>query len=293
MKRWLVLFVCGAVLSAYLGKPLRLQMKIEEDLPLPPNAEFFERWGMGLGPPAAMAYWLKLLSVVGGWTAGEGMHEKSGASSLNRIDHFTDARSRKWLVAYLDGIITLAPNFPEPYLYAGVMLYWFFDAKNEAMSFLARGVDAKIAKWEIPYYLGFFHYRANHFEEAYKYYSIAAQHPDAPHVAPLMVSLAASRSGDAKAALTMLDSLLEHLPERMEGFRYLLEADREQQAKLVKLLDAAESYAKKTGRPLEHLLDLSKQGLVSADDLKPSTGAYLVKNGTVVFDPDVPSSDQK
>jgi hypothetical protein len=272
--------VLGGAGSAWLGDSLRAKATYAESLPMPPNAQVVRHLSIGLAPAVAMGYWLKFLSTVGGWM----LENRTGVVDLRGI--FSSRERVEWMIAYLKGIVEIEPAFPEPYLYAGIVLYWNVNAKSQAAQFLERAWEAGVDKHEVPFYRGVYAFLDNDWDTAATWLERAARHPKAPAIVPLVATMALSRADRAEAGFMLLDSLAESLPSQMEPFRDLIEAEREVGLRLLRLNRAADAYEAQLGVRPYLIPQLVEAGFVTgAEATAPGGGSFFFAGPTVVFRP--------
>jgi Tfp pilus assembly protein PilF len=277
----LLLFLLAAAGSASLGDSLRTKAKFEQRLPLPPNADAIQRWGAGLAAPAAAAYWLQYLSTIGGWI----VDEEILSSDQLRDNLFGHEERGVWATHYLENIIKLAPHFPDPYLYGGIMFYWYGSDVSLARKFLEKGYAANIQKWEIPFYLGIYAYRNHEYEKAVDWLKNASLFPDVPAIVPLTATMVAAKMGQPEAGLVLLDSLLMQLPPKMEPFRALIERDREVQRQLFEINSALARFHARFGAYPQRLEELADAALLDQSQLDvTANGVLQYQDGKVTFD---------
>ena len=283
MKVLIPVVILSAVLSGWLGDRLRGESQFQEELSLPPNAAVLEHWSFGLAPAIAKGYWLQMLSNIGGWIVDGNIQ---GQSSLSAI--FTDPDHKRWLYQYLDGITRLAPDFEEPYLYAGVMFYWYGDDPALASEFLERGWDQGVKRWELPYYRGLFAFRDHEMELASKWMQRAARHPEAPAIVPAVASNFSMRAGEVGASIAILEALLATMDED-HPFYNALEVDLTTQYQIAELNTAVEAYREATGEQPYLLQQLVREGFLSPEEIVPAhPGEFMFSDARIIFVPEEP-----
>lgn len=268
MKPLAVLLLTVTLLGgAAAGDRLRAQMKTEDRLPPPPNGKLAPYLG-SLADAGAMGYWLALLSRIGGWIGGE---DQGGAVDLGKL--FAHPERRPWVHAYLTGITEWAPDFPEPYLYGGVILYWYGHAPEAAAEILERGLAAGVRRWEIPFYLAVYAHRGGDVKTAAMWIELAAKYPDAPAIVPLFATKLLSDSGRAEDGVALLEVLLESLPPKMEQFRAMIEKDLDESRALLTLNRAAERFRAERGKSAHLVEQLIEAGYIGREELDRLGGA--------------------
>lgn len=248
------------------GGRLRERHRAEDRLPPPPNAKLAPYLG-SLADAGAMGYWLALLARIGGWIGGE----DQGAVNLASV--FNDRERVAWVHANLVGITEWAPDFPEPYLYGGVMLYWYGHAPAAASAMLEKGIAAGVRNWELPFYLAVYAHRAGNVNTAAQWIEKAAKYPDAPAIVPLFATKLLGDSGRGEDGVALLEVLLQSLPPKMQPFRAMIELDLAESRALLALNQAAERYRDARGKSA-HLVDqLIEGGFISQEELDRLGGA--------------------
>lgn len=249
--------------GAAAGDLLRARMTTEDRLPPPPNGKLAPYLG-SLADAGAMGYWLALLSRIGGWISGEG----EGQRAVNLASVFKNPERMPWVRANLAGITEWAPDFPEPYLYGGVMLYWYGNAPSTASAILEKALAAGVRRWEIPFYLAVYAHRAGDVKTAARWIEQAATYKDAPALVPLFATKLLGDTGRAEDGVALLEVLLTSLPPKMEQFRGLIEQDLKESRTLLKLNRAAVKYREAQGKSAHLVEQLVEAGFVGQEDLE-------------------------
>lgn len=281
-----ILLIVAALASGYAGQQLRERAVFEDPLPPAPNPAL-GKWLGSLGEAGAMGYWLTFLARIGGWMTGAAREtvDKKQGNTVQLTDVFADPQRQAWAKAYLDGITAWAPEFAEPYLYGGIMFYWYARDRAGAESFLERGYAQGIRRWEAPFYLAIYASRANERERAAEWIRKAAAFPEAPAIVPLLATKFLGETGNRADALAMMNALVENLPPQMEMFKETLHVERDRLVVLEALNAAAARYAERHKQRAHLIEQLIDDGLITADELAPFGGprTFIFDGDNVVF----------
>jgi tetratricopeptide (TPR) repeat protein len=171
---------------------------VAEDESLYLKAATARRVSLGFNGLVADWYWMRTLQYVGRKIVQQG--GRADAVELRDLD-------LKQLAPLLERVVTLDPQFMQPYEY-GAMLLPEHDTEA-AVNFIRRGIEANPNEWKLYHHLGFIYWQKGRFAEAAEAYRRGAQVPGAMPWMKGMVAQMELKGGDRETARRLYARMYE------------------------------------------------------------------------------------
>jgi hypothetical protein len=185
------------------------------------------------------------------------------------------------LYQLLNVVANFDPKFEIPYLLGGLVLGESPLHAGEALQVLDRGKTHHPADWRFPFYMGFTHYfSVGDPEKAGAAMAEAARLPGSPAYLPGLASRMLSEARKPETAMALLETIArqENDPARRSVLeRRIREVAVERDLQILE--SAVERYRGKTGTVPENLVDLVREGILTAVPAEPNGGRYLLERG--------------
>jgi tetratricopeptide (TPR) repeat protein len=143
---------------------------------------------LGFNSLLADITWIQAIQYFGGWAPTDEGYNK--------------------LPQMLDTITELEPKFEYPYIFACLILPGEGYTK-EAIEIGKRGTDTIQISWQVPYYLAFVYHKEKDYENAAKYFSIAAERPDTLPIVKVLSGIYYAKAGERDVAIAIWQGIYD------------------------------------------------------------------------------------
>jgi hypothetical protein len=193
--------------------------------------------------------------------------------------HYRSDGVYRWLANLCDAVTDLDPQAEHAYAFGGVILPWEASQVDEGITLLEKGVRNLPDSWRLQYLLGFnYYFFTGDLDAASRRLETAARVPGAPaFLGPLAATVQASHYGPDDAIAFLAE--LERADPRGEAAGVVRK--RRLELTLARDIDALgralSEFARRYGRPAQHLDELVATGVVSEIPAEPFGGQYILE----------------
>lgn len=201
---------------------------------------------------------------------------------LRALNHFGDKRNHEagypMAEPLISRVLVLDPQFTSAYEFAATALTSNTANVPRSIELLREGEQMRPDIWRLPFYLGFnLYYFAHDYAGAADALARAAQHREAPEWVGRLATRLAARSGQATAALEMIDQLIASSTDAKVRDAYIeRRAAVLYEVHLERLSAAVAQYEKTNGKRATTISELAAAGLVPANVSDPWGEPYTL-----------------
>jgi hypothetical protein len=178
-----------------LAAERRKTSRFDEDVLRSPGYDALQIAAMQHAPAWSDLFWLQIVQDLGRPVEGE-------KASYDRL--------QRWANIAVD----LDPRYYTVYWASSIHLISYAHRPDAAEDLLLKGMKQLPEKWEFPFLLGYLNYfLRGDAEAAATWWETAVLVPGSPRFLPSLASRARVQTGDEQAAVELLETLLETLPE--------------------------------------------------------------------------------
>ncbi len=187
-----------------------------------------------------------------------------------------------YIVASVDTITDLDPEFWDPYLFASLMLAWNFGEAQKANAILTKAETHLPNDYRPSYFKGFnYYYFLKDNEKAAEYMIKASKLPGSPSYLPYLATRLSVYSANHKTAAAFLEQMIQ--TTRNEAMVRQLKMRLETVNHLILLEKGMMDYKEKFGLFPKKLEDLVTAGFIKTIPRDPHGGKYVIMENNRVY----------